>query len=486
MKGVEELDLRPDAREVVLVVSIQSESRELWVADVGGTKAERLTPEDDRSMKAMPVWSTDGRSIVYQSNLGGQADLWEIDRRTGQQRRLTTSPAIERPESVSIDGSVSFQLIDESAALWSWPIGAPGAGRPLNEEALSAFAPTLSTDGRVLAFQRSLPSPLEGFVVFDSMLVAAEIDRQSLRNLRDLRRGFLPRLSPDGSRLAYFQRATPARVIVMTLETGEEQTLSESGSLAAHIPSFPVAWWDQPLVWSPSGDALYFVDREEASARIRRLRISEGRNGLATLVATPSRINDLQVSSDGRLIAYLASHSTSVDQGSAGPRVWELHVLDVESKKDDVWATFQSSQSGSRMSCRGWAHDAQRVVLARSGKQHDDGTHSVEVLSVSAPNQMRSLGTIDHVVQQTLRLSASKPALYMTRSESGVANVYAFSLDSGSLTAITDNALVDVTFGSVEPFGADRLAGVRDVRKHDIWLLDARSQTAPRPSPASR
>ena len=121
MQGVEELDLRPDAREVILVVTIQGEGRELWVADVGGAKSERLTPEDDRSMKAMPVWSTDGRSIVYQSNLGGQADLWEIDRRTGQQRRLTTSQAIERPESVSVDGSVSFQLIDETAALWSGP-----------------------------------------------------------------------------------------------------------------------------------------------------------------------------------------------------------------------------------------------------------------------------------------------------------------------------------------------------------------------------
>jgi Tol biopolymer transport system component len=81
---------------VVVVVTGQGEGRELWVADVGGAKSERLTPEDDRSMKAMPVWSTDGRSIVYQSNLGGQADLWEIDRRTGS-RDVDDEPGDRAP-----------------------------------------------------------------------------------------------------------------------------------------------------------------------------------------------------------------------------------------------------------------------------------------------------------------------------------------------------------------------------------------------------
>ena len=54
------------------------------------------------------------------------------------------------------------------------------------------------------------------------------------------------------------------------------------------------------------------------------------------------------------------------------------------------------------------------------------------------------------------------------------------------LTAVTDNSLVDVTFGSVELLGPDRLAGVRDVRKHDIWLLDARSRALGNPASASR
>ena len=138
------------------------------------------------------------------------------------------------------------------------------------------------------------------------------------------------------------------------------------------------------------------------------------------------------------------------------------------------------------MTCRGWSADGKRAVLTRSVSIQDDRTHTIEVIEVSGPKQMRSLGTVDHVVVETLRVPQSKNARYMTRSELGVANIYAFALDTRSLTAMTDNSLVDVTFANVESFGADRLAGVRDVRKHDIWLLDARSQMTPAVPPVSR
>jgi dipeptidyl aminopeptidase/acylaminoacyl peptidase len=486
MPGVEELDVRPDGREVVLVVSGSNESQQLWLADIGGTKARQLTSDDDLYMKAMPVWSADGRTIVYQSNRGGQADLWEIDRRSGQQRRLTTSPAIERPESVSADGSVSFQLIDESAALWNWPITGASAGRPLNEESLSAFAPTLSRDGRVVAFQRSLPSPREGFVVMDSMLVVGEADRQGLRGLRDISNGFFPRLSPDGSRLAYYQRpsaSAPTRVIVTNRTTGETLTLSEDGTLIGHRASFPVSWSDQPMVWSQGGDILYFVDRQEKAYRLRRERVADGQGGLATLRTTPDRIGDLQLSADGRQLAYMSGRDASADQASASSRDYDLHVIDTQTGSDAVWATFPA---GSRMTCRGWASGGGSVVLVRTLMTHDDNTHRIELLLVSPSNSVRSLAVIDNVIQETLRMPASKPTVYMTRSEGGVANIYAWSLDTRALRAITDKSLVDVTFANVELVGDDRLVGVRDVRKHDIWLLDARAAQPGTPVPVSR
>lgn len=489
MHGVEEMDVRPDGLEVAIFVLLPDEGRELWVADIGGTSSKRLTPADDHDAKRLPVWSADGKTIVYQSNRGGQADLWQIDRRTGQQRRLTTSPEIELPESVSIDGSISFQLVDESASLWSWLTAATSSGRPLSEEGLSTFAPTFSRDGRVVAFQRSLPSPREGFVVLDSTLVLANAEGQSVTGMRDVSDGSLPRLSPDGLRLAYHQRApnNRARVRVINRDTGQTLTLSETGMFGANLVSFPVVWADQPMVWSPSGDALYFVDREDASQnpsyRIRRAKMAAGLDGLSVLRSTPDRISDLQMSPDGRQLAYVAGRAPNAkDRAATSTREYELHVIDIESGKDDVWASFPRG----RTLCRGWTPDGRSIVVVRVGKRFDDATNAIEVQLAAAGGTPRTLGTVEHVVQETIRVLPGRPFLYMTRSEGGVANIYSWSLDTQTLRAITDNSQVDVTFANVEPFGADRLVGVRDVRKHDIWLLDARATPAPKAASTPR
>lgn len=478
MSGVEAIAVRPDGREAVVLVSVPDVGNELWVADVGGAASKRLTPADDHFAKAYPVWSADGSSIVFQSVRGGQADLWEIDRRTGQQRRLTTSPAIEIPESVSADGSVSFQLIDETAVLWTWPAASAGAGRPLTEEALNTFAPTFSRDGKVVAFQRSLPSPREGFMVVDSTLIVRDVDGQTLRDdARDEGEGYLPRLSPDGSRLAYFQvnGQKAAKVRLKTRATGETLLLSENGALAAHVPSFPVVWSDQPMVWSPMSDVLYFVEKQGTEYRLRRDVVARGLEGLSTLRAINDRIGDLQISPDGRRLAYMVAATQGSQRSATATRPYELHVIDTSSGNDETWASFAADK---KTTARGWTADGQNVLVVRTADTYDDQTKKIDLLLVSASRQVRPSGVIDHVVSDTLRMSATRPVLYVTCSVSGVANVNEWNLDTKALRPITDNALTDVTFSNVEPFGSDWLGGVRDVKKLDIWLLDARPAQA--------
>ena len=92
---------------------------------------------------------------------------------------------------------------------------------------------------------------------------------------------------------------------------------------------------------------------------------------------------------------------------------------------------------------------------------------------------------ITNVFAVTIRLHASKRMLYMTRGDKGTNNVYAFSFDTGALTAVTQNAMPGVTFSGLQPTASHGIIGVREERREDIWLIQ---QTAtPRSgSPAGR
>lgn len=61
---------------------------DLWLRPAEG-EAERLT--EDAALDARPAWSADGRSLVFESTRGGTApDLWTLDIRSKQTRRLTS------------------------------------------------------------------------------------------------------------------------------------------------------------------------------------------------------------------------------------------------------------------------------------------------------------------------------------------------------------------------------------------------------------
>jgi hypothetical protein len=69
-----------------------------------------------------------------------------------------------------------------------------------------------------------------------------------------------------------------------------------------------------------------------------------------------------------------------------------------------------------------------------------------------------------------VRLHGSRRLLYMTRTDQGTENAFAFSIDTGVLTQVTDNQLPGVTFSGFQPSGQG-VIGVREERREDIWLI---------------
>jgi TolB protein len=75
----------------------------LLIQDLVTGQVRQLT--SDETEDGRPVWSPDGKTILFTSNRNGNRDLYLIDVDTGHLRRLTTHPAEDRYPSWSPDGS---------------------------------------------------------------------------------------------------------------------------------------------------------------------------------------------------------------------------------------------------------------------------------------------------------------------------------------------------------------------------------------------
>ncbi|HVN05399.1 MAG TPA: winged helix-turn-helix domain-containing protein [Bryobacteraceae bacterium] len=145
--------LSPDGRRVA-VTRVNSGGSDLWMLDTARGVWSRFTYRPGISL--YPVWSPDGRSIVFARD--APFNLFRQDANGfGTEQRLTQSPDPQFPMDWSPDGRFILYEQDDAAgdrrSLWVLPTNAgaqpwPYLRTPFNED-MGRFSP----DGRWMAFQ---------------------------------------------------------------------------------------------------------------------------------------------------------------------------------------------------------------------------------------------------------------------------------------------------------------------------------------------
>ena len=468
---VRAFDVRPDGLQVVWSAATGSQRDDLWVASINGGVATPLTGADDESRKRLPLWNGLGTTVIYQSNRGGQVDLWELVTKSRQSFRRSSDPGIERPESTLKDGSITYQLTSQKTALWIWNVQ-DGKGRQVGDEGLSDFAPSVSRNGRLqLVFQRSLPSPVEGFLQMDSDIYLADVTnpKARLERAKKVATGLAPQLSPDAKYLAYLQRGqnTPGqeRLFVRNLNTSAVDKLSSNLLLPAN-DNFPVAWIEQNMAWASPED-LYFVERVDPPEvwRLVHYRVGSAPTPVAS-TETASRITDIYPSSDGKIIAYLSRTDAKETEGWT----YKLHAVDLATGRDRVVKDL-GLQRGLRL--RGWLRRDAALIITRFVAIDANLTWTVELMVLHPDGTLRQTDTIDRVVSVS-HLGSRQSDLYFTRSVDGVGNLFAYSIAARKSRQVSENSVRDVTIGGATSLGDEYVVGIRHEQTRDIHILDAR------------
>ena len=240
----------PDGERIVF-----DKSSELWTVGLDGSDARQVRGVQQNFfsfyVKHCATVSPDGLSLVYvQPERGPNGDLWIIPAAGGEPRRLTQDIAAASNPVFSRDGrSVIFSSARAgSRTLWRVPVSG-GTPEPVTTGAGEDDEPDLSRDGGALVYTNSRHS--YALMVTDS---ASEVHREVLERRGPMNGAVF---SADGKRLAFFAWTDDHEQLFVVGADGSGLRQVTRGGGSSIMPR-----------WSPDGASLFFF-REEPAAFCR-------------------------------------------------------------------------------------------------------------------------------------------------------------------------------------------------------------------------
>jgi len=154
--------LSPDGTQVAL--EVREEDNDIWIWSLARNTLTRLT--FNPGFDSRPVWTPDGRRIVFSSRAGVGSLFWQAADGTGAAERLTESPNLQNVTSISADGTtlVFNEELPSSIDIHMMALDGDRRAVPLIATPFLESGADLSPDGRWIAYESIESGQLEVYV----------------------------------------------------------------------------------------------------------------------------------------------------------------------------------------------------------------------------------------------------------------------------------------------------------------------------------
>jgi serine/threonine-protein kinase len=300
--GAHTISLAQDGRRLAYA-NLVSESN-IWSLaltgpfPVSGSAAVKVT-RGTQSTESASI-SADGKWLFYDSDLGGNMDLYRMSLATGIPERLTTDPSDDFAPEPSPDGrEVAFHSWRGrgSRDIYVLPLDGRPVQRVTNTPMQEALA-TWSPDGNALAF-------LE-FTTTGGIWIVRRTNGVWGAPVRRMDHGFWPNWSRDGRELSFSSGLLGGALGVVPVDSGPPRMLLDS----THGADADKAYW------SADGKELFFHGHDD-----------RGRTAIFSIPTTGGT---------PRLLARFEDPSVSTSRGGWGFAQGRMYYS-AEERQSDVW-----------------------------------------------------------------------------------------------------------------------------------------------------
>jgi len=295
----------------------------VWIVSADGGDPWPVT--DSSRFNSAPVWSPDGRSVLFVSDRDGTRDVYEQPlnariRPTGPAMRLTSGLNVYS-FSLSADGTrMAYSVLLLRRNIWAAPIRADRPStfrdaRQITRESHSVEGLSVSRDGKWLLYDSNRDGNQD---LFKLALADDSLRSGPVQLTRNTGNNFMARLSPDSHEIVFYSTRLGARqVFIMNADGGDVSGLSAPG-IAGVYPD-----------WSPDGRQIVFSKPEqdvEVSRRNQDRTWSPPRKTSAAACVGGAAASFPRWSPDGRWISVTcrAGAVHLIDAGGGAPRVLPL------------------------------------------------------------------------------------------------------------------------------------------------------------------
>jgi eukaryotic-like serine/threonine-protein kinase len=248
-----------------IFLDFNSSNQNLRESPIGAADRDGRWLTHGRSSDRQPVYSADGKQVVFSSDRGGNLDLWSISRDTAAIVRITDDPTDDWDPGFTADGKQLLWSSNRSGHFEIWTASPDGSdARQLSNDGADAENPTATADGQWIVYTSFHPEKRGLWRMRRDGSEATRIVPGRCLN---------PEVSPDGAYVAYHtdELNVRARIHVARVRDGSHTAFD------VDVPA-PVGASIGRTRWMPDGKAIAFIAPDE-----------RGRLGIYTQAFDPLR-----------------------------------------------------------------------------------------------------------------------------------------------------------------------------------------------------